>query len=54
MRVPDQYRDEHSACYGMGCFVCEGRGWFESEEGREAREEAEERRYEERREERWT
>ena len=40
-RIPDQYREEHSACYGVGCFACSNRGWFESEEGRESREDYE-------------
>lgn len=42
--VADQHKVEHDACYGMGCFACGNRGWFESDEGREEREDAEDRR----------
>jgi hypothetical protein len=49
MRIPEQHRAECGSCYGNGCFVCGNRGWSESDEGREAREYAEERRWEEQR-----
>lgn len=42
--VADRHKVEHSDCYGNGCWSCGGRGWFESEEGREDREDAEDRR----------
>ena len=40
-RVPESARVDHSPCYGNGCPGCDGRGWVETEEGREDREAAE-------------
>lgn len=50
-RVPDKHRVECDNCYGHGCSYCSARGWFESAEGREEREEAEDRHADEMREE---
>lgn len=47
--VADQHKEEHGACYGMGCFACGNRGWNESAEGREDREDEEDRRADARR-----
>lgn len=40
---------DHSTCYGQGCMGCGFTGRVETAEGREAREEAEDRRADERR-----
>lgn len=42
--VADQHKADCGNCYGNGCSSCAGRGWIETEEGRESREDAEERR----------
>lgn len=46
-------RADHSTCYGQGCVGCGMRGWVETDAGREAREEAEDRRADEGRHEPW-
>lgn len=47
--VPERHRAECD-CYGEGCSKCAGRGWHETEEGREEREAEEDRRADEARE----
>lgn len=42
--VADQHKAECVTCYGNGCISCGNQGWHETEEGRESREDAEERR----------
>ena len=42
--VADRHKIDCGNCYGNGCGFCSNRGWIESEEGREEREDAEERR----------
>lgn len=39
--VRDEHKIECDRCYGNGCAGCEHRGWFESADGREEREQAE-------------
>tara|TARA_R110000772_G_scaffold89304_2_gene185123 strand:- start:13402 stop:13581 length:180 start_codon:yes stop_codon:yes gene_type:complete len=40
-RVSDRHKIDCGNCYGNGCADCCHRGWFETAEGREEREEAE-------------
>jgi hypothetical protein len=42
--VADKHKVDCGTCYGNGCSGCDNRGWIESSEGREEREDAEERR----------
>lgn len=42
--VADQHKLDCGNCYGNGCLSCNNRGWVESDEGREEREDAEDRR----------
>lgn len=39
MRVSEKHREDCGRCYGNGCWACGNRGWIETAEGREAREE---------------
>lgn len=39
--VSDRHKVDCLHCYGNGCAYCSGRGWFETAEGREEREAAE-------------
>jgi hypothetical protein len=41
-RVKDEHKVGCAHCYGMGCLVCNGRGWIESAEGLAERQQAEE------------
>lgn len=47
--VSPAHRVDCGNCYGNGCLACGNRGWVETDAGREAREEAEDRRADERR-----
>lgn len=40
-RVRDEHKEDCGSCYGNGCAACGNRGWFETEEGRQSREQAE-------------
>ena len=42
--VADRHKLDCGNCYGNGCASCSNRGWIESDEGREEREDAEDRR----------
>lgn len=39
--VADSAKVDCGNCYGQGCGSCDGRGWVETQEGREEREAAE-------------
>lgn len=39
--VRDRHKVDCPNCYGNGCAMCSHRGWFETQEGREEREDAE-------------
>lgn len=41
-RVKEEHKEDCGHCYGNGCAMCHGRGWIETQEGREERESAEE------------
>lgn len=41
MRIRDEHKIDCPNCYGNRCAQCSYRGWFESKEGREEREAAE-------------
>lgn len=45
-----EHRADCAYCYSNGCAACDYRGWVETTEGREAREEAEDRKADEARE----
>lgn len=53
-RVPDHHRVECDNCYGNGCLSCGMRGWFETDESREAREDWEDGAYDRDRDDRLT
>lgn len=42
--VADCHKVDCGSCYGNGCTSCNGRGWHETSDGMEDREEAEDRR----------
>ena len=43
MRVSDRHKVDCDNCYSQGCAYCGNRGWIETAEGREEREDAEDR-----------
>ena len=42
--VAESAKADCGNCYGNGCLTCGMRGWIETEEGRDSREDAEDRR----------
>lgn len=47
--VADRHKVDCGRCYGNGCSDCANRGWHETDEGREEREDEEDRRADARR-----